>query len=111
METVLPTELGQYETNDTAANERLFDQFVGQATFEFGTMLSFVIPGTVIGVSYILAFNVPPIEITGTALVLVVCNNEQVMGTHRNKRTLNILGIAGLALMTLAAVALVVSWF
>ena len=49
-------------------------KFVGQATFEFGTMLSFVIPGTVIGVSYILAFNVPPIEITGTALVLVVCN-------------------------------------
>ena len=30
-------------------------------------MLSFAIPGTVIGVSYILAFNVPPIEITGTA--------------------------------------------
>ena len=49
-------------------------KFVGQATFEFGTMLSFVIPGTVIGVSYILAFNVPPIEITGTALVLIVCN-------------------------------------
>src|SRR3989442_1577783 len=49
-------------------------RFVGQATFEFGTMLSFAIPGTVIGVSYILAFNVPPIEITGTALILVVCN-------------------------------------
>ena len=37
-------------------------------------MLSFAIPGTVIGVSYILAFNVPPIEITGTALILVACN-------------------------------------
>jgi iron(III) transport system permease protein len=49
-------------------------KFVGQSTFEFGTMLCFVIPGTVIGVSYILAFNVPPIEITGTALVLIVCN-------------------------------------
>lgn len=49
-------------------------RFAGQSTFEFGTMLSFAIPGTVIGVSYILAFNVPPIEITGTALVLVVCN-------------------------------------
>jgi iron(III) transport system permease protein len=49
-------------------------KFAGQSTFEFGTMLSFVIPGTVIGVSYILAFNVPPIEITGTALVLIVCN-------------------------------------
>jgi len=35
--------------------------------------LSFAIPGTVIGVSYILAFNVPPIELTGTALILVVC--------------------------------------
>ena len=49
-------------------------KFVGQATFEFGTMLSFAIPGTVIGVSYILAFNVPPIEITGTAIILVICN-------------------------------------
>ena len=49
-------------------------RFVGQATFEFGTMLSFAIPGTVIGVSYILAFNVPPIELTGTAIVLVACN-------------------------------------
>ena len=49
-------------------------RFVGRAAFEFGTMLSFAIPGTVIGVSYILAFNVPPIEITGTALVLIVCN-------------------------------------
>ena len=35
-------------------------------------MLSFAIPGTVIGVSYILAFNVPPIEITGTGVILVV---------------------------------------
>jgi iron(III) transport system permease protein len=49
-------------------------RFAGQAAFEFGTMLSFAIPGTVIGVSYILAFNVPPIEITGTALILVACN-------------------------------------
>jgi len=49
-------------------------KFAGRAIFEFGTMLSFAIPGTVIGVSYILAFNVPPIEITGTAIILVVCN-------------------------------------
>ena len=49
-------------------------RFAGQTAFEFGTMLSFAIPGTVIGVSYILAFNVPPIEITGTAMILVACN-------------------------------------
>ena len=46
--------------------------FAGKNAFEFGTMLSFAIPGTVIGVSYILAFNVPPIEITGTGVILVV---------------------------------------
>ncbi len=46
--------------------------FAGKNAFEFGTMLSFAIPGTVVGVSYILAFNVPPIEITGTGVILVV---------------------------------------
>ncbi|MEE9426801.1 MAG: iron ABC transporter permease [Paracoccaceae bacterium] len=46
--------------------------FRGKNAFEFGTMLSFAIPGTVIGVSYILAFNVPPIELTGTGIILVI---------------------------------------
>lgn len=46
--------------------------FAGKKSFEFGTMLSFAIPGTVIGVAYILAFNVPPIEITGTGIILVI---------------------------------------
>ncbi len=48
-------------------------RFAGRRLFEFGTMLSFAIPGTVVGVSYILAFNVPPVELTGTALILVIC--------------------------------------
>ena len=48
-------------------------KFYGRDVFEFGTMLSFAIPGTVIGVSYILAFNVPPIELTGTGAILVIC--------------------------------------
>jgi iron(III) transport system permease protein len=47
--------------------------FAGRQAFEFGTMLSFAIPGTVIGISYILAFNVPPIELTGTGIILVIC--------------------------------------
>jgi Mn2+/Fe2+ NRAMP family transporter len=42
--------------------------------------------------------------------VLVVCNNKKVMGTHRNGRILNILGGAGVVLMSLAAIALIVSW-
>jgi iron(III) transport system permease protein len=47
-------------------------RFAGRGALEFATMLSFAIPGTVIGVAYILAFNVPPIEITGTGLILVL---------------------------------------
>jgi iron(III) transport system permease protein len=47
--------------------------FLGKASFEFLTMLSFAIPGTVIGISYIVAFNVPPIELTGTGLILIIC--------------------------------------
>lgn len=47
-------------------------QFRGKQAFEFGTMLSFAIPGTVIGVAYILAFNVPPFELTGTGVILIL---------------------------------------
>jgi iron(III) transport system permease protein len=48
-------------------------QFRGQGLFEFGALLAFAIPGTVLGVSYILAFNVPPFELTGTGLIIVLC--------------------------------------
>jgi iron(III) transport system permease protein len=48
-------------------------RFRGQGLFEFSALLAFAIPGTVLGVSYILAFNVPPFELTGTALVIVLC--------------------------------------
>jgi iron(III) transport system permease protein len=48
-------------------------RFAGQRAFELGTLLSFAVPGTVIGVAYVLAFNVPPLELTGTALIIVLC--------------------------------------
>jgi iron(III) transport system permease protein len=48
-------------------------EFRGKALFEFSALLTFAIPGTVLGVSYILAFNVPPVELTGTGLVIVLC--------------------------------------
>jgi iron(III) transport system permease protein len=48
-------------------------EFRGKATFEFSALLTFAIPGTVLGVSYILAFNVPPVELTGTGLIIVLC--------------------------------------
>ena len=48
-------------------------KFALKSVFEFGTMMCFAVPGTVIGVSYILAYNVPPIELTGTGLILILC--------------------------------------
>ncbi|NBP45662.1 MAG: iron ABC transporter permease [Betaproteobacteria bacterium] len=47
--------------------------FVGRRALEFGTMMAFAIPGTVLGVSYVVAFNVPPLELTGTGAVIVLC--------------------------------------
>ena len=48
-------------------------EFKGQGAFEFAALLSFAIPGTVLGVAYIVAFNVPPFELTGTAAIIVLC--------------------------------------
>lgn len=48
-------------------------KFAGRNLFEFALMMSFAIPGTVIGVSYIMAFNLPPLEMTGSALILIAC--------------------------------------
>ena len=48
-------------------------EFRGRGLFEFVALLAFAIPGTVLGVSYILAFNVPPVELTGTGLIIVLC--------------------------------------
>ena len=48
-------------------------QFAGRRAFEFLTMVSFAVPGTVIGVAYIVAFNVPPLELTGGLAILILC--------------------------------------
>jgi len=47
-------------------------EFKGKKTLEFLTLLCFAVPGTVAGVSYILAFNDAPIYITGTALIVIL---------------------------------------
>jgi iron(III) transport system permease protein len=48
-------------------------RFAGRRAFEFLTLVSFAIPGTVIGVSYIVAFNASPLELTGGMAILVLC--------------------------------------
>jgi iron(III) transport system permease protein len=48
-------------------------QFAGKRAFEFAAMLNFAVPGTVVGIAYILAFNAPPVELAYTGLILVAC--------------------------------------
>ncbi len=46
--------------------------FVGKQSLEFVTLLCFAVPGTVAGVSYVLAFNHSPLYLTGTAVIIVL---------------------------------------
>ncbi|HLE45303.1 MAG TPA: iron ABC transporter permease, partial [Methylomirabilota bacterium] len=46
-------------------------RFPGRRAMELVSILNFAVPGTVLGIGYILAFNQPPLLLTGTALILV----------------------------------------
>jgi len=46
-------------------------RFPGRGALELVSILNFAVPGTVLGIGYILAFNQPPLLLTGTALILV----------------------------------------
>lgn len=47
-------------------------KFIGRAYIDFTTMLSIAIPGTVIGLGYVLTYNKPPIVLTGTGTILII---------------------------------------
>ncbi|KLO24426.1 ABC transporter permease [Marinitoga sp. 1197] len=47
-------------------------KFIGKRIFEILIMAPFAIPGTLIGISYILAFNKPPIILVGTGAIIVI---------------------------------------
>lgn len=48
-------------------------EFPGKHLMEFLSLLSYAIPGTAVGISYILAFNKAPFELSGTAFILITC--------------------------------------
>jgi iron(III) transport system permease protein len=48
-------------------------QFPGRRALEFAAMLNYALPGTIVGIAYLIAFNDPPLALTGTAFILVVC--------------------------------------
>ena len=48
-------------------------KFVGRRAMEIVTMLNYALPGTIVGIAYLLAFNDKPLALTGTATILIAC--------------------------------------
>ena len=47
-------------------------QFFGKRFIEFSSMLTFAVPGIVLGIGYIISFNKRPLLLTGSALIIVI---------------------------------------
>ena len=47
--------------------------FPGRRTMELVSMVNYALPGTIVGIAYLIAFNDPPVELTGTALIIIAC--------------------------------------
>ena len=47
-------------------------KFFGKGMLELTTMLALAIPGTVIGLGYVLTYNTRPLVLTGTAAILII---------------------------------------
>jgi iron(III) transport system permease protein len=45
----------------------------GRHAMEMVSMINYALPGTIVGIAYLIAFNEPPIELTGTALIIIAC--------------------------------------
>ncbi len=48
-------------------------EFPGRRTMELTAMLNYSLPGTIVGIAYLIAFNERPLILTGTAVVIVAC--------------------------------------
>lgn len=47
-------------------------KFLGKGFIEFITMMAIAIPGTIVGLGYIITYNTKPLVLTGTATILVI---------------------------------------
>ena len=47
--------------------------FPGKQAMEIVAMVNYALPGTIVGIAYLIAFNDPPVALTGGALVIVAC--------------------------------------
>src|SRR5205814_1713526 len=48
-------------------------EFAGRRSMEMVSMINYALPGTIVGIAYLVAFNDPPLVLTGTALIIIAC--------------------------------------
>ena len=48
-------------------------QFPGRRSMELVSMINYALPGTIVGIAYLIAFNDPPIMLAGGALIIIAC--------------------------------------
>ncbi|MGE0714240.1 MAG: ABC transporter permease, partial [Alphaproteobacteria bacterium] len=48
-------------------------RFAGRQLLEIASMLNYALPGTIVGIAYLIAFNDPPLALTGGAAIIVAC--------------------------------------
>jgi iron(III) transport system permease protein len=70
-------------------------KFKGRAIFEMLSLSGFALPGTALGIGYLLAFSKPPLHLTGTVTILVLCSvfREFVVGVEAGSAKLKQLSI------------------
>ncbi|HEX4682302.1 MAG TPA: Nramp family divalent metal transporter [Gemmatimonadaceae bacterium] len=108
---------GAYAVAEAAAWRAGMDEKVHTASQFYAVIAIAMLAGMVLNFAHVNAIRLliwsavingllaPPL----IAIILLVCNNERVMGSHRNGWGMNLLGGLGCVVMTFAAVALVIA--
>ena len=48
-------------------------KFPGRRSMELVSMINYALPGTIVGIAYLIAFNDPPIMLAGGAMIIIAC--------------------------------------
>jgi iron(III) transport system permease protein len=48
-------------------------RFPGRQSMELVSMINYALPGTIVGIAYLIAFNDEPLALTGGALIIIAC--------------------------------------
>jgi NRAMP (natural resistance-associated macrophage protein)-like metal ion transporter len=108
-----------YAVAEAGAFKGGMDEKPDSARVFYGVMAIAMVMGTILALTRINAMKMllwsavmngvlaPPLIV----IILMVCNNEKIMGKYKNGIWLNALGWAGAALMGFAAVAMITSFF